>query len=94
MQNYGRRKMSEKWEELKNRGMGHYKTGKIEPIDLYKSAGILRHFAIGNIIKYAFRNADLSKPVNPKDIEKVKHYADMLLVILEEEKEQKPEGGK
>ena len=68
------------WEELKKKGSEHYKTGQIEPIDLYRSSGMLRHFALGSIIKYAFRNADLSKPINLKDLEKVKHYADMLIV--------------
>jgi len=81
--------MSDKWEDLKSQGMEHYKTGKIEPIDLYKSSGILRPFALGNIIKYAFRNADLSKPMNIKDLEKVIHYANMLLVLADEEKDQK-----
>lgn len=71
------------WEELKQRGSEHYKTGEIEPIDLYRSAGMLRHFALGNIIKYAFRNADLSKPINIKDIEKVIHYAQLLIVTVE-----------
>jgi hypothetical protein len=68
------------WEELKQRGMGHYKTGQIEPIDLYRSSGMLRHFALGNIIKYAFRNANQNEPVNLKDLEKIKHYAEMLIV--------------
>ena len=68
------------WEDLKKKGSEHYKTGEIEPIDLYRSAGMLRHFALGSIIKYAFRNADPSKPINLKDLEKVKHYADMLIV--------------
>jgi hypothetical protein len=74
------------WEDLKKRGSEHYKTGRVEPIDLYRSAGMLRHFALSNIIKYAYRNSDLSKPLSVKDLEKVKHYADMLIVIATEEK--------
>jgi len=67
------------WEELKKKGSDHYKTGNVEPIDLYKSAGMFRHFALGNIIKYAFRNADLDAPLFIEDLEKIKHYADLLI---------------
>jgi hypothetical protein len=74
------------WEILKQIGSEHYKTGQIEPIDLYRSSGMLRHFALGSIIKYAFRNSDLSKSINLKDLEKVKHYADMLIVDCQEGK--------
>ncbi len=74
------------WEDLKKGGSEHYKTGSVEPIDLYRSAGILRNFALANIIKYAYRNSDASKPLSVKDLEKVKHYADMLIVVAGEEK--------
>jgi len=69
------------WEAVKQRGSEHYKTGKTEPIDLFKDAGILRHFAIGNIVKYAMRNSDAKKPVNVNDIEKIQHYAEMLMFV-------------
>ncbi len=72
------------WEDLKKRGSQHYKTGKVEPIDLYRSAGMLRHFALSNIIKYAYRNANPKKQLSLKDLEKIKHYADMLIVVSEE----------
>ena len=40
------------WNELKKQGSDHYKTdGGIEPIDLYRDAGMFRHFAICSIIK-------------------------------------------
>uniref|UniRef100_A0A6M3K4Q7 Putative structural protein n=1 Tax=viral metagenome TaxID=1070528 RepID=A0A6M3K4Q7_9ZZZZ len=71
------------WIDIKKRGSEHYKIDptKIEPIDLYKDGEMLRDFAICSIIKYAYRNRKESgKPINPKDIEKIKHYADMLLV--------------
>ena len=69
----------EAWEGLKNSGSKHYKGGGIEPIDLYKSGGILRDFAIGNIIKYAYRNRkDFSAKINKEDMEKIIHYARML----------------
>lgn len=78
-----------KWEDLKNKGSDHYKTGKIEPIDLYKSSGMLRHFVLGNIIKYSFRNTDLSKPINKSDLQKVIHYAELLIADLEDQEDDK-----
>ena len=80
------------WMQLKEKGSLHYKSGKIEPIDLYKDGGILRDFAIGNIIKYAFRNrVDIGKDINISDIEKIKHYADMLIASANEGKGGKQE---
>lgn len=68
------------WNDLKNGGSDHYKTGEtsIEPIDLYKSNGTLRFFALNSIIKYAFRNTNAEKPINPKDMNKIIHYACLL----------------
>jgi len=67
--------MGDKWT-----GSEHYHTeGGVEPFDLYKSGSIMRDFCVGNIIKYAFRNRrELWKPVNPKDIDKIIHYAEEL----------------
>lgn len=56
-------------------GSDHYKTGGVEPIDLYKAGGMFRHFALCCIIKYAFRNRD---KVNERDMDKIIHYAKML----------------
>jgi len=78
-----------KWEDLKNKGSDHYKTGKIEPIDLYRSSGMLRHFVLGNIIKYSFRNTDLSKPVNKGDLQKIIHYAELLIAEEDDKREVK-----
>jgi hypothetical protein len=75
------------WEELKKDGSPHYKTGSIEPIDLYRSSGMFRHFALGSIIKYSFRNADLKKPISIKDLEKVIHYARLLIAGCGQTKE-------
>ena len=76
----------EAWENLKKRGSGHYKDiGEVEPIDLYLSGDMLRHFALANIIKYAFRNrfSGQSTPAGTvvivRDMEKIKHYADMII---------------
>lgn len=67
------------WEKLKAKGSEHYKTGEVEPIDLYKSAGILEDFSIGNIIKYAYRLK--KKGLNGSDIDKIIHYAEMLKAL-------------
>ncbi len=77
-------KMGITWKEIKKRGSQHYKKGTnlIEPIDLYKNGGMLRDFALASIIKYAYRNrTETGKPVNVDDMEKIKHYVDMLLAV-------------
>jgi hypothetical protein len=69
------------WEELKKRGNSKYKGEKVEPIDLIRGGGMLRDFALGNIIKYAYRNrAMTNEVVNLKDVSKIIHYAEMLKV--------------
>jgi hypothetical protein len=73
--------MAKTWDELKAQGSGHYKSGGIEPIDLYRDAGAFRDFALCSIIKYAFRNISHGPDANPvrrNDMEKIKHYADLL----------------
>jgi len=68
------------WESLKKDGSGHYKSaGKVEPIDLYRSLGAFRHFAICSIIKYAARNVNAETHVSDKDMGKVIHYAKLLM---------------
>lgn len=79
-----RKKNNLEWDELKQSGSAHYHTdGGIQPIDLYKSMGILRSFAIASIIKYAARNAGNGlpedNPISKKDMQKIKHYADLLI---------------
>jgi len=64
-------------ENVKQEGSEHYKTGGTEPIDLYAAGGFLQGFAIGSIIKYAFRNR--SGAMNVKDLNKIKHYCDILI---------------
>ncbi len=69
---------------IKYEGNTLYKTGGVEPIDLYRDGGMLRDFAIGSIIKYAFRNRkSVRKKINTDDIRKIIHYAQ---IILETEK--------
>ena len=78
-----------RWKDLKRKGSGHYKSLTIEPIDLYKAGGILHDFAIGSIIKYAFRNrSKLSRldidGLSIPDMKKIIHYAEMLISLEEE----------
>jgi hypothetical protein len=70
------------WEELKKRGSQHYKTGDIEPIDLFRcvkphdSLTGLDVKALEDIIKYSYRM--LTKGANKSDCEKIRHYIDMV----------------
>ncbi len=73
---------AEKWKELKNRGSEHYKNLGLEPIDYYTSLGIFYKFAIANIIKYASRNSS-PQGFNPKDMDKIIHYAELLKAYME-----------
>jgi len=75
------------WEKIKEKGSKHYKATSIEPLDLIKAGGMLRAFAISNIIKYAYRNSDPNVPINPSDMEKIKHYVEMLIFLSEETEE-------
>ncbi|MDI6785089.1 MAG: DUF3310 domain-containing protein [bacterium] len=70
------------WNSLKNKGSSKYKTASVEPIDLYRAGGFFNQFALGSIIKYAYRNA--KGKVNPKDLKKIIHYAELLLSLSEE----------
>jgi hypothetical protein len=81
----GARKMT--WKELKKSGSEHYKVdpNKIEPIDLYKDGGILQDFAIGSIIKYAYRNRKENGTLKIKDLDKIIHYAEYLKAYAEEQ---------
>jgi hypothetical protein len=63
------------WDELKQQGSSHYKTGGVEPVDLYRAAGAFRHFALCSIIKYAFRNISGEDPVKERDMDKIIDYA-------------------
>lgn len=74
------------WEDTKINGSPYYKGG-IEPVDLFKQGEILYDFAIGSIIKYAYRSReDANRKQESKldDVNKIIHYACMLKVIIEE----------
>ena len=66
------------WEKAKENGSDHYKTGSVEPIDLYRAAAAFIPFALSSIIKYAFRLLTrwrTGEPMNPKDLDKIIDYA-------------------
>jgi len=70
------------WDELKAQGSFHYRTGGVQPIDLYRDLGIFQDFAIGSIIKYASRNIACgpdAPPVKTSDMRKIIHYAELLI---------------
>lgn len=67
------------WDELKKSGSNHYKTGGVEPIDLYRAGGMFRDFALCSIIKYAFRNRNPEEPIFEKDMLKIIDYAQKLI---------------
>ena len=68
-------------DEIKQKGSLHYKTGTIEPIDLLEAGHILHDFAIGSIIKYAYRCRFMSNRPGKlvlEDMDKIIHYAEMI----------------
>ena len=84
-----------KWSDIKQQGSSHYKGEKVEPIDLMKEGGILWNFAIGNIIKYAYRcrgyiaNSLETRQRVKSDLDKLSHYCEMLKCLMEEAEEKK-----
>jgi len=76
------------WEELKQQGSNHYKTGGVEPVDLYKAGGMFHDFALCSIIKYAFRsrlNQDIDKATLDKNLDKIIDYAMKLKAAYQKE---------
>lgn len=68
-------------EAIKKSGSDHYKTGGVEPIDLYEQGGMLRDFALCSIIKYAYRcrrDSEREPKLVTKDMSKIQHYAEMV----------------
>lgn len=69
------------WSELKKEGSAHYKTGDVEPIDLYRAGNMLKTFALASIIKYAFRSREqegIDRETLNKNLDKIIHYAELL----------------
>lgn len=74
--------MIKTWDEIKQMGSNHYKSGgHVEPIDLYKSLGVIVPFALTSIIKYASRNLAIGAEVSIKDLDKIIHYAEMCKTV-------------
>lgn len=79
------------WDELKQEGSNHYKSGKTEPIDLYRDAKphtSLSAFAVKALtdnIKYAYRMLT-TKGVNESDCLKMRHYTELLMAESMDEK--------
>jgi hypothetical protein len=72
-----------KWDDLKSQGSEHYKTGGVEPIDLYMAGDMFQDFALCSIIKYAFRNRKEHGKINCKDMDKIIDYAEKLKAMVE-----------
>ncbi len=92
-----KRKLDEMTEKLKERGSKHYKTGQTEPIDLMRDGAMLWDFALCSIIKYAFRSRRANSLTDSvfivPDMEKIKHYADMVIGMVEAKTKEKKKGG-
>ena len=73
-------KFRNEWNELKNQGSDHYKTGGVEPVDLYRAGGMFEHFALCSIMKYAFRQRF---GLNVRDLDKIIDYAQKLKATIE-----------
>jgi hypothetical protein len=75
------------WSELKQEGSEHYKSGDVEPIDLYKAGEMFQDFALASIIKYAFRSRTeqaIDATTYRRNLTKIVHYAELLMAELEE----------
>ena len=74
------------WEECKLSGSSHYKTGSVEPIDLYVAGDMFRDHALTGIIKYAYRsrrNIGIDKELFVKNMDKILDYAEKLKAWVE-----------
>jgi hypothetical protein len=73
--------MSKDWTKLKENGSAHYKTGGVEPVDLYLAGDMFEDFALCSIIKYAFRSRraeEISPDLFLKNLDKIIDYAQKL----------------
>lgn len=75
--------------EIHQEGSEHYKTGGVEPIDLYEQGEMLKDFALCSIIKYAYRcrrSANRTAELTVSDMGKIGHYAAMVVELAGEKK--------
>ena len=73
------------WDALKEHGSDHYKTGGVEPVDLYLWGGMFRDFALASIIKYAFRSrreSGIAETDLLRNLEKIIDYAAKLKAVV------------
>lgn len=76
-----------RWEECKQKGSSHYKTGSCEPVDLYRSATPRPEYnafdikALTDVIKYAFRL--LTRGYLAGDVDKIIHYMELYRADME-----------
>ena len=74
------------WEEEKKQGQEHYKTGGVEPVDLYRAGGMFNDFALCSIIKYAFRSRNeehVNQGLFINNMNKIIDYAQKLKASVE-----------
>ena len=75
--------MDKLWKAIKAKGSAHYKGAEVEPLDLIKAGGMLQDKAVADLIKYAYRNRrERGVKVNPVDIEKIRHCADIMELFV------------
>jgi hypothetical protein len=83
---YKAKRRDSAWDKVKRKGSKHYKSGKIEPIDLFRSGDLLWGKCITDIIKYAFRNkVPFAREKVLEDMDKIIHYAEIAKAIVKEE---------
>lgn len=75
------------WDILKCNGSEHYQSGSTQPIDLYVAGDMFLDFALGCIIKYAFRSRRLNN-IDEKmfinNMTKIIDYAEKLIAYRKE----------
>jgi hypothetical protein len=79
--------MLETWDDLKQQGSEHYKTGGVEPVDLYKAGGMLHDYCCTSMIKYAFRSrreSNIDRELLVKNMNKVIDCAQKLIAYANE----------
>lgn len=84
--------MIKTWEEIKEMGQKHYKTGGVEQIDLFKADGSLHDWCINEIRAKAARNiksrhTEFAKFI--EDMDEIIHSAEMLKTMKADQEEER-----
>jgi hypothetical protein len=73
------------WSEIKKEGNPAYKTGNVEPIDLYKADGTLHDWVLNEISHHARRNIKALRTIGTEkyfsDMRKIIHYAEIMICL-------------